>query len=103
MKWERIIEKYGWKVTDVGEDPFHPLAVQAQQARANGQSVARVNLNVGTSHDYGNVKVGASVAIDCLQSDATISMAGECAFMKGLELINEGADYLGIPKLRDPS
>lgn len=103
MNWTRIIEKYGWKETEVGSDPFHPLAVQARQAHANGQPVARVNMNVGTSHDFGNVKVGASVTIDCLQNDATISMAGECAFMKSLELVNEGAAYLGIPPLRPPS
>jgi hypothetical protein len=60
-------------------------------------------MNTGTSYDYGNVKVSACVTIDCIQNDSAISMAGECAFMKSLELVNEGADYLNIPQLRPPS
>lgn len=103
MNWKRVIEKYGWKVETVGYDPFHPLCIQAQQAKVDGQPTAKVNMNVGTTFDFGRVKVGASVTIDCAQNDATISMAGECAFMKSLELLNDGARYLGIPELPSPS
>lgn len=103
MNWHRIIQKYGWKVEEVGADPFHPLDLQAQQARATGQSTARISMNVGTSVDYGNLKVSCMVNIECVQTDAAISMAGECAFMKGLELVNDGARYLGIQELRQPA
>lgn len=102
MDWTGTLEKYGWKNETVGNEPFHPLALQVQHARAEGLAVARVSANVGTSHDFGNVKVGFIVTIECVQTDATINLAGESAFLKALELTNDGARFLGIPELPGP-
>ena len=103
MNWQRVIEKYGWKSEEVGSDPFHPLAMLAGQARATGAGIARVSMSVSTSTDYSQVKVSCTVSIDCPQNDTSISMAGEIAFLKALELTNEGAAYIGIPELRAPA
>lgn len=103
MNWERVLRKYGWNTEEVGNDPFHPLDLQAQQARVNQQSVARVSMTAGTAADYGSVKVTCSVSVDCPQTDASISLAGEAAFMKCLELVNDGAEFLGIQPLSRPT
>jgi hypothetical protein len=99
MNWAGTLEKYGWRAEEVGNEPFHPLAMQAQQARATGESVARISTTVGTSEDYGNMKVSFTVSIDCLQSEATMNLAGECAFLKGIELVNQAAEFLGMSQL----
>lgn len=99
MNWTGTLEKYGWKAEEVGNEPFHPLSLQAQQARVNGESVARVSTTVGTSEDYGSIKVSFTVSVDCLQNEATINLAGECVFLKAVELVNDGARFLGITEL----
>lgn len=96
MNWQGTLEKYGWKTEEVGAEPFHPLALQAQQARASGQSVARVSVTAGTSENYGERKVSFTVSLDCVQQEAAINMAGEVAFFKALELVNDAAGVLGI-------
>jgi hypothetical protein len=102
MDWSGTLEKYGWKMEQVGSEPFHPLALQAQQARAQGGAISRITANVGTSHDFGNVRVSFNVSIECVQSEATMNLAGESAFLKALELTNDGARFLGIPELPEP-
>lgn len=99
MNWSGTLEKYGWKAEEVGNEPFHPLALQAQQARVNGQSVARVSTTVGTAEDYGNMKVSFTVSVDCVQQEATMNLAGESIFLKALELVNDGARFLGMSEL----
>jgi hypothetical protein len=99
MKWERLLEKYGWKQADGGGDPFDRLCMGVQSARAGNHAVAKVSQTVGVSLDYGQVKVSCTVTVECPQSDAYISVASEAAFLKALEQVNEGAETLGIPKL----
>jgi hypothetical protein len=99
VNWQGTLEKYGWKVEEVGAEPFHPLALQAQQARASGQSVARVSVTAGTAESYGERKVSFTVSLDCVQQEAAINMAGEVAFFKALELVNDAAGVLGITGL----
>lgn len=99
MDWRGTIEKFGWRVEEVGSEPFHPLALQAQQARLQGQSVARVSATTTTGGEYGSVKSSFTVSIDCVQNEAAIDMAGEAAFLKALELTNSGARVIGAPEL----
>lgn len=99
MNWQGVLERYGWKTEEVGGEPFHPLALQAQQARAQGLSVARISVTTGTSEDYGNMKVSFTVSIDCVQQEAAMNMAGECIFLKAVELTNDGARTLGMTEL----
>jgi hypothetical protein len=99
VNWQGTLEKYGWKTEEVGGEPFHPLALQAQQARAAGASVARVSVTAGTAMNYGEVKVSFTVSLDCLQQEASINLAGEAAFLKAVELVNDGARMLGITEL----
>ena len=99
MNWQGVIERYGWKTEEVGGEPFHPLALQAMQARAQGQSVARMSVTVGTAEEYGNMKVSFTVSIDCIQQEVAMNMAGECIFLKAVELTNDGARTLGMTEL----
>jgi hypothetical protein len=99
MNWAGTLEKYGWRADEVGNEPFHPLALQAQQARANGQSVARISTTVGTSEGYGDIKVSFTVSVDCVQAEATMNLAGEAAFLKAVELVNDSARFLGMTEL----
>ena len=64
-----------------------------------GESVARISTTVGTSEDYGNMKVSFTVSIDCVQNEASMNLAGESVFLKGLELVNDGARFLGMTEL----
>jgi hypothetical protein len=103
MDWTGTLTKYGWSTEVAGAEPFHPLSWQAQQARAAGESVARISSTVGTAVQYGEVKCSFTVSIECVQSEATINLAGEAAFLKALELTNDGARFLGIDELKGPS
>lgn len=94
-----MMERYGWRTDQVGSEPFTPLSVQVQQARAAGQAVARISVNAGTALDYGSVKVSVNVTIECPQNEGSINLAGESAFWKAVELVNDAASHVGAPQL----
>jgi hypothetical protein len=102
VDWSGTLTKYGWDSSVVGAEPFHPLGLQAQLARAAGQSVSRVTATVGTSQSYGDVKVSFTVSVECVQQEGAINLAGEVAFLKALELTNDAARFLGIQELEKP-
>jgi hypothetical protein len=102
VNWQGTLEKYGWRTEQVGAEPFHPLALQAQQARAAGASVARISATLGTAENFGSVKASFTVTIECPQTEPAIDLAGEAAFLKAIQLVNDGADFLGITKLPSP-
>lgn len=50
---------------------------------------ARVDITVAHSQDFGAIKVSASVTLYCDQDEATINKAGELAFTKARELMED--------------
>ncbi len=99
MNWHGLLEKNGWKTEEVGNEPFHPLSSAAQLERQAGRATSKVTCSVGTSADYGGLKVSFTVSVECPQTDFHISMAGEAAFLKATELTNQGASFIGAPLL----
>lgn len=99
MNWTGVLEKYGWKQEVVGNEPFTPLAAACGALRSRNEPVARVSATVGTASDYGGVKVSFTVAIDTIQSESAINLAGEAVFLKAVELVNDSTSLLGIPPL----
>jgi len=99
MDWAGTLERYGWAVSTVGSEPFTPLGAQAGAARARGESIARISATVGSSTDYGGVKVSFTVSVDAVQTEAAMNLAGEAAFKKAVELVNDGARVLGAPEV----
>lgn len=49
-----------------------------------------VGFTVGSSQDFGKMKVVAYMTVTCDQREATINHAGELAFMKAVELFQDG-------------
>lgn len=100
MDWSVVMQRYGWTTDQVGSEPFTPLAAQVAQARAQGQGVAKVTVSAGTAHDYGAVKVSVTVSVECPQNEGSINLAGEAAFWKAAELVNDAASFVGAPTLQ---
>jgi hypothetical protein len=95
MQWNRLLKRYGYQVDETGVewDPFTILATQAQ----GGGGGAKVSYTTGTSKEYGEIKCSVTVTVACPQTEAGINMAGEIAFRKAVELMNDGASHLGLP------
>jgi hypothetical protein len=73
-------------------DPFAALCTP-------GLTHASVGFSLGTSQDYGRLKVVATVRVDCNQSTATMDKAAEMAFSKALEYMKDGFSILsGEPR-----
>jgi hypothetical protein len=103
MQWERVMTKFGWSQTTHGAEPFTPLARLAEAARAEQRPISRVSMTVGTSAEFGSIKCSCTITVECPQDEGAISLAGEVVFMKALELVNDSANYLGIPTLPQPT
>lgn len=95
MRWSRLLKRYGYQVDDNGAelDPFLTLNAQAS---LGGTKPASVTYSVGISREYGEVKCQASVTLVCPQHESAINMAGELAYRKAVELVNDGASSLGM-------
>lgn len=65
-------------------DEFPGLVTKA------GGTPAQVSVRYGESLAYGEVKVTASVTLNCDQTEDTINNAGRLAFYKALELVRDG-------------
>lgn len=59
-----------------------------------GVTHARVGMSVGTQFDFGRVKVTAYVEYECDQDTAAVNSAGELAFTKAVEFMNDGLQLL---------
>ena len=99
MKWNGLIEKYGLKTEQVGEDPFAFLRNGAGHSKANDTPTARISTTVGTSTDYGAVKVSFTVSVECNQDEGSMNMAAESIYRKAVELTNDAASHVGLPQL----
>ena len=63
--------------------------VYAGLRKNKAEDPARVDITVAHSADFGAVKVSASVTLYCDQNEATINKAGELAFTKARELMED--------------
>lgn len=55
---------------------------------------ASVTMTVGRSFGYGDLKVSASVTLQCDQNEETVEEAGKRAFLKAVELMNDGISVM---------
>jgi hypothetical protein len=55
---------------------------------------ARVSISVGTQHDYGRIKVAATVSYECDQTQGRVDEAGVLAFTKAVEFMTDSLDLL---------
>lgn len=76
-------KKKSTKVGQLNEDAYATLRKQ------KSDDPARVDITVAHSQDFGAVKVSASVTLYCDQNEATINKAGELAFTKARELMED--------------
>lgn len=79
-------DKKGALTTQYGSDPFPKVAKHDQ--------AAKVTISLGRSLPYGEVKVSASVTVTCDQNEVTINRAGEIAFLKAKELVEDCFSHL---------
>jgi hypothetical protein len=55
---------------------------------------SRVGLNVGTQHNFGQVKIAAYVEYECDQTEAKVNEAGLLSFLKALEFVKDGMQLM---------
>lgn len=96
MNWQSTIEKLNNIVFSDGAevDPFMRLVT----AKFEGES-ARVSMTVGRNLQYGELKCSATVTIDCPQKEEYINLAGEIAFTKALELVNDAMTQFDVERI----
>jgi len=102
--WKKTITSNGFDQTTEGqltEDPFILLATRVANTLAANDKypVARVNLGLTNGADYGTLKVHVSLTIPVLPMEADISLAGEAAFIKARQMVNEASAALGLEPL----
>jgi hypothetical protein len=64
---------------------------------------ARVSMTVGRSIQYGEVKISATVSLACTQDEDAVDEAAKLAFLKALEIVNDGMGLLVDAPRLDPS
>lgn len=99
MEWATTMERHGWVTAQYGDEPFTPFSSMVSQCKASGTPTARVAMTVGASEEYGAVKVSCTVSLECPQSESAINLAGDVAFQKARELVNDGASHLQMRQL----
>ena len=91
--WQRTIQKEAEMTSDAGElmtEEFRALVTDLTLP------LARVNMSVSQSLEFGSLKIGASVTLTCDQNELTINRAGELAFHKARELVHDGFRVSGV-------
>jgi hypothetical protein len=93
LEGERIVHSQD-RVYPVNTDPMNTLWTPGERPHA------RVGFTLGTQHNFGELKVTASVSLECDQNDVAVNTAGMLAFNKALELMNDGIAVMaqGITK-----
>lgn len=100
--WEKTIEQNGFTQVASGlatGDPFELLAKRAAQGEAVGQPSGRVTFTMNNAGDYGAPKVSVTLTIPVLCTEADISIAGEAAFIKSHQMVNEASAAIQLPLL----
>ncbi len=98
MNWERTVERYPdvWQDSGTCPDPFDSLRKQSSKFPPH----ARLEYNTHRSIEVtggpkpGWIKCSVTINIACPQTERHIDFAGEVAFMKTLELMNDGLSHL---------
>jgi hypothetical protein len=67
-----------------------PMTDEFALLASPGEIHARVGFSLGTQHDFGRIKVTATVSLECDQHELVINKAGEKAFRKAQELLDDG-------------
>ena len=105
MNWERTIERYPdvWQDSGTTPDPFDSLRKQIMKPVMGPQEPrlhARLEYNTHRSFEVtdgpraGWVKCSVTINIVCPQTERHIDMAGEVAFVKAIELVNDGLSHM---------
>jgi hypothetical protein len=100
--WERAIKQNGFTQVAselVTGDPFDLLVKRAAQGEAMHQPSARITMTLNNAGDYGAPKVSVSITIPVLCTEADISLAGEAAFIKLHQMVNEASSAVQLPLL----
>ena len=98
--WKQTIERNGY--TEIAEglatdEPFSLLAERATQSEQMGTPSARVSLTLGSSAEYGSLKVSVTLSVPVSCNEPDISLAGEAVFIKAHQMLNEASASLGLP------
>lgn len=78
------------KSGQLNDDKFKALITSTES------TLARVSISVGESMNYGALKVSSTVTLNCDQNEVCINKAGELAFYKALELMQDGFSIYGV-------
>ena len=100
--WTKTVANHGFSQIAEGlltEDPFDMLAKRAAQGEAGGQPSGRVTLSLSNAGEYGSPKVNISVTIPIVCAEGDISLAGEAAYIKVHQMVNEASASLQLPLL----
>jgi len=89
--WQLEIKKNGRVQTLEGLISMSQLATLRKDLQSEP---ARVGMTVGRSLEYGEVKVTASISLACDQNEEAVNEAGKQAFLKAVDLVNEGMAVL---------
>lgn len=105
MDWTRTIERYPevWQDQGVAPDPFDYLRKQVMaptigpgEPRLHSELEYNVHrsMEVTDGDNPGWIKCSVSVRIVCPQTERHIDCAGEVAFIKAHELVNDGLSHM---------
>lgn len=100
--WQRTIEQNGFTQVAQGlvtEDPFELLAKRAWLSEESKVPSARMTLTLNNAGDYGAPKISVTLSVPVLCVEADISLAGEVAFIKAHQMVNEASAAIGLPPL----
>ncbi len=98
MKWNRVLERNGYKIEQSAVE-YDPFLLLAQQTAQRGEPASHVSMTTTNGADFGQLKVTAMVSIGCPQDERSINLAAEIAFRKVLELTNDASSHLGLQPL----
>lgn len=91
------VEKDGQIIFDHTE----PMDEYEALRQGNGPT-AQVGMNMGTSQEFGRLKIGASVTLTCDQNEATIDKAGYSALKKCVQMTTLGMQFLAQQSEGEP-
>lgn len=97
--WHRIISQHGVEAHEQGTLEEDPFALLARRATDSDNVHGQVAMTLGNSTNYAQIKVSITLTIPVAMTEQDISLAGEAAFIKLHQMVNEASDALGIPAL----
>lgn len=108
MDWSLTIEKDGQITFKEGllsdlQQP-NPFLRMMQQIQHEQLESARVSATVNRSLQYGEIKVGFTISVNCPQDQRWMDYAAEHLFITAAKYVNDGMETIapGIPPLHVP-